>query len=65
MKPYGQKHKKSKLGIHNSDKCGCELCNTGGWKKLKSRERSSIKTEIQSNYEDTAEPILPIDCEGL
>ena len=39
MKPYGQKKAKAKLGIHPSDRCGCEVCNTGGWKVLKSRER--------------------------
>ena len=39
MKPYGQKPEKTKKGLHNSDNCGCEICNTGGWKVLKSRER--------------------------
>lgn len=39
MKPYGKKKSKTKLGLHNSDKCHCELCNTFGWKIFKSRER--------------------------
>lgn len=39
MKPYGQKQEKTRRGIHNSDNCGCEICNTGGWKVLKSRAR--------------------------
>jgi predicted RNA-binding protein len=58
MKPYGQKNKKSKLGIHNSDKCHCELCNTKGWKKFKSRDRQLIKTELQLEHEDANHPIL-------
>lgn len=52
MKPYGQKHKKSKLGIHNSDVCHCEVCNTGGWNKSKSRERTSEKSELNSLPEE-------------
>lgn len=52
MKPYGKKHKKSKLGIHGSDNCGCEVCNTGGWKVSKSRERQDITNEIQTLHMD-------------
>lgn len=52
MKTYGKKHKKSKLGIHNSDVCGCEVCNTHGWKVSKSRERQDITSEIQTMYID-------------
>ena len=65
MKPYGQKKKKSTLGIHCSDRCDCEVCNTKGWKKSKSRERKSIKTEIQSDYENAVEAVLQVDDEGL
>jgi len=50
MKPYGKKPKKSKLGIHSSDACGCEVCNTHGWKVSKSRERQDITEEIQTLY---------------
>ena len=50
MKPYGQKHKKTTLGHHNSDNCGCEVCNTGGWKISKSRERQDITNEIDTLY---------------
>ena len=53
MKPYGQKKIKSTLGIHNSDKCHCEVCNTKGWKKSKSRERQLIKTELEYEYVET------------
>lgn len=54
MKPYGQKKEKAKLGIHPSDRCGCEVCNTGGWKVLKSRERASIHVELNEplNFDD-------------
>lgn len=61
MKPFGQKKKKSNLGIHNSDKCGCEVYNTEGWNKSKSRERSLIKIEIQSQHEDANHPVLQVD----
>lgn len=65
MKPYGKKHKKSTLGIHDSNKCGCEVCNNLGWKISNKRERKLIKTEIQFAYEDAAEPILQTDGKGL
>lgn len=42
MKPYGQKKKKSKLGVHSSDKCGCEACNNSNWKIMKSRDRNLL-----------------------
>jgi hypothetical protein len=51
MKPYGIKSKKAKLGIHDSDVCDCELCNTKGWKKSKKRQRKLIKTELQLEHE--------------
>jgi hypothetical protein len=51
MKPYGIKHKKSKLGIHSHDKCDCEVCNVGGWKKSKTRERSMANKDIDQEYE--------------
>jgi len=52
MKPYGQKKEKTLKGIHNSDNCGCEICNTGGWKVLKSRERKPTDPELHVNYTD-------------
>ncbi len=50
MKPYGQKHEKSLKGLHSSDHCSCEICNTSGWKVLKSRERKPADPEFHLNY---------------
>lgn len=50
MRPYGQKKEKTLRGIHTSDSCGCEICNTGGWKIHKSRERHNTE-ELEDYYE--------------
>lgn len=51
MKPYGQKKKKSKLGMHSSDLCACPVCNTKEWKIKKSRERVKPKEERDEKTE--------------
>lgn len=48
MKPYGQKPQKSKSGVHSSDKCNFQSCNTGEWKILKKRERKHFNVLDQS-----------------
>lgn len=58
MKPYGQKQEKTVKGIHNSDNCGCEICNTGAWKVLKSRERKHY-------YIEDEEPVSFDDIEAM
>jgi hypothetical protein len=65
MKPYGKKHKKSTLGIHDSNICGCEVCNNLGWEISNKRERKLIKTELQFQYEETDSPILQTDSKRL
>lgn len=65
MKPYGKKHKKSFLNLHDSNKCYCEVCNNSNWKNSKSRERGLIKTELQYEYEETDLSVPQIDGERL
>lgn len=65
MKPYGKKKEKTRLGLHESDICGCEVCNNSKWKISKCRERSVIKTQLQLGNEETNELVLSSDDEGL
>jgi len=52
MKAYGIKHQKSKLGIHDSDRCGCTLCNNKDWSVVKGRERLNEKLIVAENELD-------------
>lgn len=52
MKAYGIKHQKSKLGIHDSDKCGCEVCNNQNWSIIKRRERHNEKLTLKKDELD-------------
>jgi len=61
MKPYGQKLSKSRLGIHASDHCGCETCNTYNWKKSKTTARKTAKQKISEEILDYEENIDTIN----
>src|SRR6478735_11490430 len=72
MKPYGQKKEKTRKGMHNSDNCGCEICNTVGWKVLKSRERKTVSDELnltlpedpKLTYDDFSEMVVVVPFEN-
>lgn len=65
MKPYGIKHDKLRKKGHSSD-C-CSICSNDEWKQSKTRERASVKAELQTELtegspKDAAEIDAMITC---